>query len=169
MGFLDFLFSKKETPIRYNDPVLDTNDVGDICSALSCLIGYAVYSLPPSEEKSGMLLVNIDNDKRTTEIYANSAMNINWIKDSRNINDYNRLNVPKYIAAFLCQIPFENNGGGEGLKIVLNTVPSSSAVKKKIDESKALMPPYSDLYFNSKAYFIEGTNKFCINLDIAHE
>ena len=169
MGFLGFLFSKKEAPTRQSASILDTNDVGDICSALSCLIGYAVYSLPPSEEQSGMLLVNIDNDKKTTEIYANSAMNRNWIKDSSNINDYNRLNVPKYVAEFLCQIPFENNGGGGGLKVILNTVPSSSSVKRKIDESKSLMPPYSDLYFNSKAYFIEGTNKFCINLDIVHE
>ena len=169
MGFFDFLFSKKETQTRQNSPVLDVNDIGDICSALSCLLGYAVYSLPPSEEQSAMLHVHFDNDKKITEIYANSLGNRNWIKNSRNIEDYNRLNLPKYIAEFLSQIPFENNGGGGGLKIVFNSIPSSSTVKRKIDESKALMPPYSDLYFKSKSYFIEGTNRFCIDLDIVHE
>ena len=169
MGLLDFLFPKKETPQKQNYPVLNANDIGDICSALSCLIGYAVYSLPPSEEQSGMLHVCFDNNEKTTVIYANSLGNKNWIKNSRTIDDYNRLNVPKHIAEFLCNIPFENNGGGAGLKLVLNTIPSSSAVKRKIDESKALMPPYSDLYFKSKSYFIEGTNKFCIDLDIVHE
>ena len=169
MGFFDFLFNKKETSTTQNYPVLDENNIGDICSALACLIGYAVYSIPPSEEQAGMLLVRIDNDKQTTEIYANSAMNRKWIKNSRNIEDYNRLNMPKYISEFLCKLPFENNGGGAGLRLVLNTVPSSSAVKRKIDESKALMPPYSDLYFSSKAYFAEGSNQFHIVLDIVHE
>ena len=160
------MFSKKETPTTQTYPVLDTNNIGDICSALTCLIGYAVY-FSSSEDPYGSMFVTFDNDNRTTSIYASGGSeNKNWIKNSKDMNEYSKINVPKHIAEFLGKIPFENNGGGGPLKITFDSLPSSSLVKRKIEESRNLMPPYSDLYFKIKAYTINGTNKFQIDLDI---
>lgn len=125
MGIFSSLFGKKEMPTDNIETLIPTN-IEDICYALGCLVGCAAITDP--DENLASLFVRLHFNNNTTEIYANSP---NWIRNSKNVNDYIKLKVPTNIATFLTKVAFDE-GNSSPLTMTIDYITDQYAIEDSI-------------------------------------